>query len=296
MSKRGWLLFLALGVIWGIPYLLIRVAVEDLSPAVVVFGRLSLGALVLLPLAIRQGQAGVIRTHWRGILLFAVVEMCIPFGALGIAEQRISSSLAGLLIAAVPMVNAVATYRLGMDTSWNSRRVGGLFIGLAGVALLVGFDIHADNWWSVAICGFAVIGYACGPIMITKFMNDVPSSGVISWSQTVAAAIYLPFVAVQLSTGHWNTGTVHVKAWAAVVGLGLVCTAAAFVLLFALVEEAGPSRTTLITYMNPAVAVILGISILDEPFTRGIALGFPLVLIGSFLATRKPVTPQPVTT
>jgi len=288
MSKRAWMLFLALGTIWGIPYLLIRVAVEDLSPAFVVFGRLALGTVVLLPLAIKQGQAGVIRTHWRGIAIFAVIEMCIPFGAIGIAEQRISSSLAGLLIAAVPIVNAVMTYRLGMDTAWNAKRVSGIGIGLVGVALLVGFDIHADNWWSVALCGFAVAGYASGPIIITKYMNDVPSSGVIAWSQATAALIYVPIVAFEVATHNWNNGTVHAQAWASVVGLGLICTATAFVLLFALVEEAGPSRTTLITYMNPAVAVVLGIVVLNEPFTPGIALGFPLVLLGSYFATRKP--------
>jgi len=287
VSKRGWFLFLSLGFTWGIPYLLIKVAVAELNPAVVVFTRLGLSAVLLLPVTIRRGHASVIRTHWRAILLFAVIELCLPFGALGIAEQRISSSLAGLLIAAVPMVNAIATYRLGMDTNWNQKRVLGLIVGLVGVGLLVGFEVQADNWWSVALCSVTVLGYAFGPIIISKFLADVPSLGVIVWSQGIAALCYLPYVVFLATSGTWSTGPVHLKTWGAVIVLGVVSTALAFILMFGLIDEVGPSRATLVTYLNPAVAVLLGILILREPFTSGIALGFPLVLLGSFLATRK---------
>lgn len=289
MTKRGWLLIGALGVIWGTPYLFIRIAVVEISPSMVVFGRLFLGALILLPLAFRQGQGGVIKTHGKAIFLFAVIEMAIPFGALGYAEQRISSSLAGLLVAAVPIVNAIITHQLGLDKHWNTKRVSGLLIGLIGVALLVGFEVSAENWWSVAIVGLAVIGYALGPVVISQMLSNVPSIGVIAWSQFIGMAIYAPIVAMEFNRGTWKyVDSISNQTIFSVVGLGVLCTAFAFILLFKAVEEVGPSRTTLITYINPAVAVLLGIAVLSEPLTLGILLAFPVILLGSILAASKP--------
>lgn len=288
MSKRGWLLIGALGLIWGTPYLFIRIAVEEISPSMVVFSRLLMGSIILLPLAFKQGQGGVIKTHRKGILIFALIEMVIPFGVLGYAEQRISSSLTGLLVAAVPIVNAILTYRLGLDRNWNAKRVSGLFIGLAGVSLLVGFEISADNWWSVAIVAFAILGYSLGPIVITQMLSDVPSIGIMAWSQFIGMAIYAPIVAIEYARGTWKyVDQISVDTVVSVVGLGLLCTVLAFILLFKAVEEVGPSRTTIITYINPAVAVILGIVILSEPLTPGIILAFPIILIGSILAASK---------
>lgn len=288
MTKRGWLFIGVLGLIWGTPYLFIRVAVLELSPPVVVFSRLLLGALVLLPLALRQGQGGVLRTHWKGILTFALIEMVIPFGALGFAEQKLSSSLTGLLVAAVPIVNAVITYQIGLDRNWNTKRISGLLIGLFGVALLVGFEIRAENWWSVAIVAFAVIGYALGPVIISQMLSDVPSSGTIAWSQFFAMLFYLPIVTYQVSNGSWKVvDQVSTNAILSVVSLGLLCTAIAFLVLFKAIDEVGPSRITLITYINPAVAVVLGILILAEPLTAGMILAFPIILIGSILAASK---------
>lgn len=289
MTKRGWLLIGALGVIWGTPYLFIRIAVVEISPSMVVFGRLFLGALILLPLAFRQGQGGVIKTHGKAIFLFAVIEMAIPFGALGYAEQRISSSLAGLLVAAVPIVNAIITHQLGLDKHWNTKRVSGLLIGLIGVALLVGFEVSAENWWSVAIVGLAVIGYALGPVVISQMLSNVPSIGVIAWSQFIGMAIYAPIVAMEFNRGTWKyVDSISNQTIFSVVSLGVLCTAFAFILLFKAVEEVGPSRTTLITYINPAVAVLLGIAVLSEPLTLGILLAFPVILLGSILAASKP--------
>ena len=289
MTKRGWLLIGALGVIWGTPYLFIRIAVEELSPAMVVFSRLLLGAIILLPLAFRQGQGGVLKTHWKGILLFAVIEMAIPFGALGFAEQGISSSLTGLLVAAVPIVNAVITHQLGLDKHWNAKRISGLIIGLLGVSLLVGFEISAENWWSVAIVGLAIIGYALGPVVISQMLSDIPSIGVIAWSQFIGMAIYLPIVSIEFARDTWRyVPNISTEAVISVIGLGLLCTVLAFILLFKAVEEVGPSRTTIITYINPAIAVLLGIAILGEPLTLGILLAFPVILLGSILAASKP--------
>lgn len=294
VSKRGWILFVALGIIWGTPYLFIRVAVVDLSPAIVVFGRAMIAAATLLPIAIHQGQARSLRTHWRGILAFAVIEICVPFGSLGIAEKEISSSLTGLLIAMVPLINAVVSRRLGLDSDWDIRRIVGLFVGFFGVGMLVGFDISADNYWAIALCLVAATGYALGPIIITKMLSDVASIGVIAWSLLLAGFIYLPVVTYEVLTDSWRASgvtSVSINAILSVVALGVLCSAIAFVGVFALIKEVGPTRTTVITYINPAVAIILGVLVLSEPITTGILIGFPLVLIGSVMATRRNVAP-----
>ena len=297
VSKRGWLLFISLGIIWGTPYLFIRIAVEDFSPAIVVFGRVMIAALLLLPIAIHRGHASSLKTHWKGILAFAIIEMCLPFGALAVAEKQISSSLTGLLIAAVPIVNAIISRQIGLDSNWDARRIIGLLIGITGVGLLVGFDISAANYWAIAICFIAVLGYALGPIIITKLLSDVESIGVISWSLLVAGLIYLPLVIRDIVNNSWRApgvSEISTSAIVSIIALGVLCSAIAFVVLFELIDEVGPTRTTVITYINPAVAIILGVVLLSEPLTLGIMIGFPVVLIGSVMATRKNAQPREV--
>lgn len=291
MSKRGWILFGALGIIWGTPYLFIRIAVEYLSPAVVVSGRMVLGALLLLPLAMKDNLPEVWRTHKKGIITFALVEMVVPFGALSVAERNISSSLAGLLIAAVPITTGLLLRFAKHEDQWDKRRALGYIIGLLGVAGLVGLDVTADNWWSIAITFLAVVGYALGPIVISNMLSDTSELGAIVLAMVTTIVIYSPLLIWNLATGTWKTAEaadgIPLNAWMSVAGLGVLCTAIAFVLLFQLIKEVGPSRTTVITYINPAVAIALGMLFLSEPFTTGIAVGFPLVLLGSILATRK---------
>ena len=292
MSKRGWILFITLGIIWGTPYMFIRVAVESLSPAVVVTGRMVIAIALLMPTALKHNLPAVWKAHKKGILAFACVEMIFPFGALSIAEKRISSSLAGLLIAAVPFVTGLMLRRINHDDQWDKRRVLGLAVGMAGIVALVGLDVRADTWWAIFLCFVAVIGYACGPIVISTQLDDTPQIAVITLAQCCAAIAYSPILAYEIATNTWSSETarahgVPLNAWLSVGGLGVLCTALAFTLLLKLIEEVGPSRTTVITYINPAVAILLGVLILNEPFTAGLAVGFPLVLIGSYLATRK---------
>lgn len=291
MSKRGWILFLTLGFVWGTPYLFIRVAVEYLSPAVVVTGRMALGVLLLLPLALKENLPAIWKSHKKGILLFALVEMVAPFGALATAEKNISSSLAGLLIAAVPIVTGLLLRFMKHDDQWDKRRAVGYVVGLGGVAALVGLDVTADNWWSIAITFIAVVGYALGPIVISTMFADISDLAAIVLAMISTFVIYSPVLLWQISNGTWKTAEaadgIPLSAWLSVAGLGVLCTAIAFMLLFQLIKEVGPSRTTVITYINPVVAIILGIVLLNEPLTTGLMVGFPLVLLGSVLATRK---------
>ncbi|MGN6742716.1 MAG: DMT family transporter [Amnibacterium sp.] len=287
MSRRGWVLFAALGVIWGIPYLFIRIAVRDLDPVVVAFGRTALGCLVLLPLAIRAKALRPVLRRWKAVLVYTVVEIVGPWVLLGHAETRLTSSTTGLLIAAVPIAAAVLVTALGQDRL-DARRIVGLLVGFAGVCLLVGLDFRPTDVTAVLEVLVVVIGYAIGPIVITRFLADLPSIGVVTASLVVAAVVYAPFAALRWPA-HATVG-----ALASVAVLAVVCTATAFLVMFALIAEAGPARMSLITYVNPVVAVVLGALVLAEPITVGLAIGFPLILLGSVLGTwRSPRRPVP---
>jgi drug/metabolite transporter (DMT)-like permease len=287
VSRRAWLLFAALGVIWGLPYLFIKIAVGQMSPATMVFGRVFLAALVLLPVAAARGMLAPLLPHWRWVLLFAVVEVAVPFAMLGFAERRISSSLAGLLVAAVPLIGAVLSRLLGLDERLDRVRLVGLLVGVSGVAALVGLDVGGDLL-SVGAVGLTAIGYALGPIIVSTRLAGLPSIGVTGVALALNSVAYAPFA--------WLTRSatpIDASGWVALAVLGLLCSAVAFVIFFPLVAEVGPARATVITYVNPAVAVTLGVAVRGEPVTSGLLLGFPLVLFGSFLATRRARTPVP---
>ncbi len=278
MSRRGWWLFIALGVIWGIPYLLIRVAVAEMPPVFVAFARTLIGAALLLPIAASRGQLRPLLRHWKALLAFTLVEISGPWWLLGHAETRINSSTAGLLIASVPVITAgmlALTERERLD----ARRALGLTVGLGGVVALVGLDIDLSDGWAVGAALLAALGYAIGPIIINRRLSGVPPLGVIAASLALAALLYVPFAAAAWPA-HFG-----VQASAAVVTLGLVCTALAFLLFFALIAEAGPARATVITYFNLLVALLLGVLLLKEPLSPGMLVGSALVVLGSFLAT-----------
>ncbi len=293
MSREAWVLFAAMSVIWGMPYLFIKIAVEQLSPAALVLARTALGALVLLPLAARSSALRPALRRWPLVLAFAVLEMAVPWLLLTHAEERIASGLAGLLIATVPLVGAVVTRLLGDRTALNRTRVAGIVTGLAGVAALVGLDSAAGHLDALSVAELFVVavGYAVAPIVVDRRLRDVPTIGVISLSLALVALLYLPFgVPSLVDTGRWTGSTT-----ASVLVLGLVCTALAFVLFFRLIAAAGPVRATVITFLNPAVAVLLGLVVLGEPITLGVMVGFPLVLAGSWLATRPSRPRVPLT-
>jgi len=282
MSRRGLLLFSAMCVIWGIPYLFIKIAVRDLTPAMLVFSRTGLAVLLLLPLAASRGQIRPLLRHWRWVVVFAVVEIAIPWWLLASAEQHLSSSLTALLIAAVPLIGAVVAWSTGGRDRLGWRALAGLAVGMAGVAALVGLDTAGAGATGVLEAGAVAVCYAVGPIILDRRLSDLPALGVISVSLALCALAYAPVAAVE-----------HPKAvpgaevLTAVVVLALVCTAIAFLVFFALIAEIGPVRATVITYVNPAVAAAAGVTFLGESFTAGMAVGFVLVLAGSVLATRR---------
>ena len=283
MSRRGWVLFCAMGVIWGIPYLLIRVAVRGFPPPALVLARTLPAAVLLVSIAAQRGELRAALTRWRWVVAFAVVEMVFPWFFLSSAEQHLDSSTAGLLIATVPLLAAVLYPVLSPGHEhMDRRRLAGLLVGFAGVAALVGIDVAGTDMTAVAEMLVPAVGYSLGPLIISRRLADAPNLGVIGCSVAVTALVY-----AGPGAARWPS---HVtgEEWLSVVTLALVCTALAFVLMFELIAEVGPSRSTVITYVNPAVAVLLGVTVLGEPFTAGIAVGFPLILVGSALATRGP--------
>jgi drug/metabolite transporter (DMT)-like permease len=284
MTRRGLLLFALMSVIWGIPYLFIRIAVAEISPAALVFGRTLIGTLILLPIALtRMHDLRPIVARWRWVVAFALVEIAVPWLMLGSAEQRVSSSLAGLLIAGVPLVGALVALATGDSDRLSRRALAGLFVGLVGVAAIVGGDFEAADATALLQIGIVVVGYAVGPAILARKLDGLPSVGIMALSLALCAAIYLPIIIVQGEMALPSAGVM-----ASVALLGVVCTALAFLLFAALIGEIGPVRATVITYVNPAVAAVLGVLVLNETFSLAMAVGFLLVIAGSLLAARRP--------
>jgi drug/metabolite transporter (DMT)-like permease len=293
VSRRGWALFLAMSVIWGIPYLLIKVAVDEVSPVVVVFARCAVGAAILLPWTIAKGQLRPALRHWRALLLFTLLEMAGPWLLLSYAETSLSSSLTGLLVATVPFVAALAARVAGEDERLTPVRLIGMGIGVVGIAALLGLDVGGAQLLPIVAVALAVVGYATAPLVISRSLPEVPGVAASAIALGVTAVVYAPFAIPRFGRLAEASG----PALLSLAGLGAVCTALALALFFALIREVGPQRALVITFVNPAVAVLLGVLLLGEPFTLGIAVGLPLVLVGCVLATRHglPERPEPST-
>lgn len=290
MTRRGALLFAAMCVIWGIPYLLIRVAVRELAPVTLVFLRTAIGAFLLTPVAAVRGELRPLVRHWRPLLAYTAVEVAIPWVLLARAETKLTSSLTGLLIAAVPLVGALIVTLTGDRERLGGRRWLGLLVGIAGVAAIVGLNLGQVDVVALVEIGFVAVGYAVGPIILSRSMSDLPAYGVVAASLLLSAIVYAPFAAA-----NWPSAMPSAHVVESVLGLAIICTALAFLVFFALIAEVGPVRATVITYINPAVAAILGVALLDEHLTTGMVVGFALVLTGCVLATgRSPeAIPEP---
>ncbi|TDD69382.1 DMT family transporter [Actinomadura darangshiensis] len=288
MSRHGWVLFALMGVLWGIPYLMIKVAVETVSVPMVVFSRTALGALVLLPLVLRAGQLDVVRRHWRPLLAFTAMEILGPWALLSDAENRLTSSMTGLLIAAVPIVGVVLARLTGDAERLGPVRWAGLLVGLAGVCVLAGPHLGGGSGWAIGEVMLVALGYSIAPMIATRRLHDLPSLHLAAFSLAVAALIYAgPAIATRPESMPGG------RVLAALIGLGLVCTALAFIVFFELIREVGTSRGMVFTYVNPAVAVFAGVVFLSEPLTGTIVASFALILGGSVLATVRR-SPSPV--
>src|SRR6266545_2226557 len=282
MTRRAWMLFVSVSLLWGLPYLLIKVAIVELDPAVIVFARVAISAVLLLPLAAARGALRPALQRWRAVLLLAALEIVAPFLLIAHGETHITSSLAGLLIAADPLFIALLALRVDRGETVRGKQLVGLCIGLLGVVALLGFDIGGDALGVLggAMVLLAALCYAGGALLIKRSFSDISPVGSVAASLTVAMVPLAPLALAELPA-HMPSPSVLIS----VVVLGLVCTALGFLTYFSLIAAAGATRAALITYVNPAVAVVLGAIVLSEPITTATVAGFILILIGCWLSS-----------
>jgi len=281
MSPRGWLLFSAMSIVWGIPYLLIKVAVDGVSVPVLVAARTAIGALVLIPLTLRRGAWAPVRRHWKPVVVFAFFEIIAAWLLLSDAERHISSSLTGLLIAAAPVVATLLDRLTGGTQRLTVTRMVGLGVGLAGVAVLAGPELSGGSAWPVSEVLLVAVCYAIAPLVAARYLAEVPTLPLTAACLGLAALVY-----AGPASATWPETTPPVRVLVALAALAVICTAGAFIMFFALIREVGPARALVFTYVNPAVALAAGVMVLDEPLTVWNIAGLVLILTGSVLATR----------
>jgi drug/metabolite transporter (DMT)-like permease len=286
MSRRALFHFAVSGLFWGIPYLLMKVAVRDIEPAVIVCGRVLIGAAILIPIAIHQKVLMDAIRGWRYVLPYAIFEMMIPWILITNAEKQISSGLAGLLIATVPIWSTIFASMSGDKTVWHSKRLVGMLVGFVGLIGLVGYEsiIGSSDPLSIAMMLVAAISYSYAVNMISQKLPDVSGIAINGLAMVLTSIAYAPLMILQFP----EVSAVSTESAASLLALGVFSTALAFISYFIVLKEIGPARASIGTYVNTAVAVVLGVMILSEPLTIGIIIGLPLVMIGSFLASRKP--------
>ncbi|MFI5035213.1 MAG: DMT family transporter [Acidimicrobiales bacterium] len=285
MSRRGWPLFVAMSVIWGLPYLLIRVAVRHMDPGVLVFCRTLPAGLLLAPLVLARGQVRAIVDNLWWIVTFGVVEFGVPWYLMSTSERHLTSSLTSLIICAVPLFSLVAQRFRRTEEHVTKRRLAGLGVGAVGVAMLVGLSVRGGSLTWIGFMLLVCVGYSLGPLILAAKLQHVPGVAVVVGATLAVALLWSPWALT-----HWPRSATA-ETWASAGALSVVCTAGAFLVFFELVKEVGATRSVVVTYLNTAIAVVLGIVFLREPLTAAILIGFPLVLVGSVLAT-TPGAPQ----
>ena len=282
MSARAWMLFAAVALLWGIPYLFIKLAVEDLSPVMVAWSRIVVALVVLLPYAIHKGALRGLHRRWRALLVYSIVEIVLPWPLIGFGEQRVSSGLAAILIASVPLVVALIALRVDPEERAEGTRLAGLVIGFAGVVVLLGLDVAGrpgELLGALAIL-LAAVGYAAGPMIIKHRLRKLDPVGPVTASMAISAVVLAPPALATAPTEMPSGQTIM-----SILVLGVLCSALAFLCFFALIQDVGPGRATVITYVNPVVAVGLGVVLLDEAVGPSAVAGLLLILAGSWLST-----------
>jgi drug/metabolite transporter (DMT)-like permease len=287
VTWRGWTVFVALGIIWGLPYFFIKVALQEVSPFILAFSRVVLAAIVLMPIAWRRGALRPLGIHRGAIFAFGLVEFAIPFSLISLGERWISSSVTGILIAMVPLSVALIQRYFGIREALGAWRIAGLAIGFIGVAALLGTGSISGSlgWVGVGCMLLATICYAVGPLIIQRHLHGLDSIGPLAASLLVASVVLLIPAAVEIPSSLPSA-----KALVSIAVLGVVCTAIAMLLMFYLVRHAGAARASVITYINPAIAALLGVLVLHEHLGLGGFIAFGLILLGSWLATRGAAT------
>lgn len=288
MTRKNLGQFILVGFLWGVPYLFMRVAVREWDPSLVVFGRVVIGAAILFPIAISRGVIKETLRGFKWIVAYAIFEMCGPWYLITHAETKINSGLAGLLVATVPIWSTIYSSMAGDKSVWHAKRLLGIVIGFIGLILIVGIETISGtaDAFSVFQVVLAAISYSTAMAIILKGMPNGDGVAINAIAMALTAIVFAPSALSNLPAEMPSF-----EATASLFGLGALCTGWAFMIYFKLMKEIGQARGSLVTYLNTAFAVLLGVIILGEPLTKGILTGLPLVLVGSYFATRRPVTP-----
>ena len=295
MTRKGWLLFIAMSVFWGIPYFFIKITIHEIDPVTLVFARVGIAAVVLVPVAIRYKLLQPLRKQWIGIITLSLVQIVAPFLLISYGEQYIASSLTSLLVASDPLLVALLAYYFDPSEQVRGLRLIGLIIGMGGVITLLGLDVgeNAQKLLGAGLVLLATVGYAASALLVKRpAIATLPSLGVVSAECAIATIVLSPLALTRLPDHMPNLEVI-----ASLLILGLICTALAYLTFFALVAEVGASRGTVFTYVNPAVSVLLGVIVLDEPLGTATIAGFILIIVGSLLSTsvvrRRPFWTHP---
>jgi drug/metabolite transporter (DMT)-like permease len=283
VSRKSLFYFLLVGFLWGIPYLLMKVAVEEIPPSAIVAGRTLIGAAILIPVALyRKTFKGAV-LGFKYVAFYALLEMIGPWILISTAQKKIDSGLAGLLISTVPIFAAIITSLRGDHSVWQFKRMFGIVVGFIGLIAVVGIESFSGNSHpaSIAMIILAAMGYSYAIIMITTNLPLVDGIAINGLAMAITSIFWAP-----LAIAQWPA-QITLKPALSLIALGVLCTALAFLIFFKLLAEIGPARGSLVTYLNTSVAVVLGVIVLDEPITIGLIVGLPLVLIGSYLASKK---------
>ncbi len=278
------LLFLALGVSWGIPYALIKIAVGEVQPVMLVLARTAIAALVLLPIAAGRRELRPLLRHWRPLLAYSAAEIVLPWFFLNTAEQHLPSSTAGLMLAAIPLVSLAVGVVFGRREHLSGRNWVGIALSTVGVVAIVGLNVSGSDPVSVAEVGVVVLGYAVGPAILARWMPEAPGVGVAAASLAISAVVYAPVVVIAHA---WPSRWPSAPVLGSIAVLAIVCSAASFIMLVRLIAAMGPMRVTTVTYLNPVVAVLVGVILLGEALTPWALAGFALVLAGSYLFSAR---------
>ena len=289
MKRASWIYFALVSVLWGVPYLFIRVAVApgQFTPAFVVFSRVAIGAALLIPYAIKRGVLKPALRQWKWIAAYGLLEMVGPWGLISQGETKVNSGLAALLIATVAIWATILNGALGDKTVWHSTRLISLAVGFIGICLVVGIESLKGKVNVVAILMLllAAIGYAIAPTLARRKIPEIDGAAVNGLAMLITTIIYAPF-----AIADWPHHHVRINSIYSLIALGIFPTAICFVVFFKLIADIGNARASLVAYVNTGVAVLIGVIVLHEKLTAGILVGLPLVLLGSYFASRKPIT------
>jgi drug/metabolite transporter (DMT)-like permease len=283
MTRKGWLLFIAMSVFWGIPYFFIKIAVQQLDPSIVVFSRVGIAALILAPVAILSKQWKPPYKRWGVVVALACIQIAAPFLLISYGEQHITSSLAALLIAAEPLLVALFARIIDSSERVGGLRLVGLIVGMGGVIVLLGFDVGGDRQrlLGAGMVLLATACYAVAALLIKRpAIASLPRIAVVAVECTTTFVVIAPLALTRLPNHMPSLAVI-----ASLLALGLICTALAYVTFFALIAEVGASRGTVFTYVNPAISVLLGVTLLGEPLRAATVVGFALIIAGSWLST-----------